>query len=175
MEKVVYDSKKMELIREHILEMIGIVAKLEKEFPDRHFTLDGHLIGSIGEVIAAYYYGIDLYKASAKIHDGEIGNKKVQIKLTQQDDIVINEEPEHLIVLYFNKQGTFYEVYNGPGKAPWASTSKRDSHNNRHMRVNKLMELDELVASEDRIRQVAPIALEKMKKEYKNKKAKTSK
>lgn len=24
-------------------------------FPDRHFTLDGHLLGSLGEVIAAYH------------------------------------------------------------------------------------------------------------------------
>ncbi len=168
---MVYDSKKMEIIREYILEMIGIVAKLEEEFPDRHFTLDGHLIGSIGEVIAKYHYGINLYKASEKIHDGEVNNRKVQIKLTQQDDIVICEEPEYLIALYFNKQGSFYEIYNGPGKAPWENASKRDIHNNRHMRVNKLMELDKEVSPEDRIKQIAPITLEKMKTKYKNKRA----
>lgn len=44
---------------------------------------------------------------------------------------------------------------------------KRDSHNNRHMRLNKLMELDTQVRDEDRIPARFPI--EKMKKEYKNK------
>ena len=49
---------------------------MEKDFPGRHFTLDGHLVGSIGEVMASYYYGIELYAASAVAHDGEIDGKK---------------------------------------------------------------------------------------------------
>ena len=155
-------------IKEKIQCLIGIVNELEADFPGRHFTLDGHLVGSIGEVMASYYYGISLYPASTPIHDGEVGGKKVQIKITQQEDIVINEEPEYLLVLYLTKKGDVYEVYNGRGKAPWESASKRDSHNNRHMRVNKLMELDGSVLSKERIKAKNPI--EKMKKEYKNRK-----
>ena len=56
-----------------------------------------------------------------------------------------------MIVLYLNKNGNIYEVYNGAGKQPWNTASKKDSHNNRHMRVNKLIELDENVADNDRI------------------------
>lgn len=33
--------------------LCGLVAQLEQIFPDRNFTLDGHLVGSIGEVLAA--------------------------------------------------------------------------------------------------------------------------
>ncbi|MBR3537697.1 MAG: hypothetical protein IKN79_01325 [Eubacterium sp.] len=72
---------------------------LETEFPGRHFTLDGHLVGSIGEVMAAYYYGIELYKASTEKHDGVINDREVQIKITQQDDIVICAEPDYLIIM----------------------------------------------------------------------------
>ena len=57
-------------------------------------------------------------------------------------------------------------MYNGPGEKPWKSAGKRDSHNNRHMRLNKLMELDALVSEGERIKRIHPI--EKMKKEYKN-------
>jgi hypothetical protein len=32
----------------------GAVSDLEKEFEGRKFTPDGHLVGSIGEVVAAY-------------------------------------------------------------------------------------------------------------------------
>ena len=167
MEKIVYTKEKMDAIKEKIQKLISIVKELETDFPGRHFTLDGHLVGSIGEVMAAYYSGIELYAASAVVHDGEIDGKKVQIKISQQDDIVINHEPEYLIVLYLRKNGDVFEVYNGPGEAPWNSASKRDSHNNRHMRVNKLMELDKQVSDEFRIAVVNVIS--KMKPEYKNK------
>lgn len=103
--------------------------------------LDGHLLGSIGEVMAVYYYGIELYAASMIAHDGEIDGKKVQIKISQQDNIAISHEPEYLIVLYLTYDGKCYEVYNGPGKEPWNNSGKFDKRNNRHMRVNKLMEL----------------------------------
>ena len=167
MEKIVYTKEKMDAIKEKIQKLISIVKELETDFPGRHFSLDGHIVGSIGEVMAAYYYGIELYAASAVAHDGEIDGKKVQIKISQQDDIVINHEPEYLIVLYLRKNGDVFEVYNGPGEAPWNSASKRDSHNNRHMRVNKLMELDKQVSDEFRISVVNVIS--KMKPEYKNK------
>ena len=168
MEKIKYTDEKMNMIKQQVQRLVEIVAQLEAEFPGRHFTLDGHLVGSIGEVMAAYYYGIELYAASTEIHDGEVDGKKVQIKISQQDNIVINHEPDYLIVLYLNRNGNIYEVYNGPGKLPWESASKRDSHNNKHMRVNKLMELDKAVDECRRITQINDI--EKMDVKYKNRK-----
>lgn len=168
MENIIYSKEKMEKIQKRVQELISIVRELEADFPGRHFTLDGHLVGSIGEVMAAYYYGIELYKASVIAHDGEINGRKVQVKITQQDNVVINNEPEHLIVLYLKKDGQVFEVYNGPGKPAWDIASKRDSHNNRHMMINKLMQLDQTILSEDRV--VSLHQIEKMKKEYKNKK-----
>lgn len=166
--KVIYTEEKMNTIKLQVQKLIGIVNELETEFPGRHFTLDGHLVGSIGEVMAAYYYGIELYTASAVAHDGEVNGKRVQIKISQQDNIVINHEPDYLIVLYLNKGGDIYEVYNGLGAEPWKAASKVDSHNNRHMMVNKLMELDKFVNVADRIPAIHPIS--KMKPEFKNKK-----
>ena len=93
-------QEKMDSIPEKVRQMVKIVSELETDFPGRHFTLDGHLVGSIGEVAAAYYYGIKLYPPSAKTHDGEIGGRKVQIKTTQRASVLIKYEPEYLIVLY---------------------------------------------------------------------------
>lgn len=169
MEKNSYSKKKIEDACDKVRQLISIVSELEEDFPGRHFTLDGHLVGSIGEVMASYYYGIRLFEASAPCHDGEVDGKLVQIKITQQDTIVIREEPEYLIVLYLNHDGQIYEIYNGPGKEPFESASKFDVYNHRHMRVNKLMELDSQVDEADRIKTIYDI--EKMKKEYKNKKS----
>ena len=161
-----YSKESMDLIHNKVQELVRIVSELETAFPGRHFTLDGHLVGSIGEVMAVYYYGIDLYTASAELHDGQVSGREVQIKITQQDNVMISGEPDYLIVLYLKRDGNVYEIYNGPGKEPWESAGKTDSHNNRHMRVNTLMELDRSVPSEERIQTIHTI--EKMKREYKN-------
>ena len=40
-------------------------------------------------------------------------------------NVVINEEPEYLLVLYLTKKGDVYEVNNGRGKASWESERSR--------------------------------------------------
>jgi len=51
-----------------------VVAELEKEFEGRRFTPDGHLVGSIGEVVAAYAFGLKLLPASNERHDAVAAN-----------------------------------------------------------------------------------------------------
>ena len=104
MKRITSRKEEMELVRSKIQELIKIVSELETEFPGRHFTIDGNLVGSIGEVMAAYYYGIDLYEASTERHDGAVDGRQVQIKITQRDNIMISAEPDYLIVLYMNKE-----------------------------------------------------------------------
>lgn len=162
--KMQYTEESMKNIHKYVRRLVKIVNELEGEFPGRHFTLDGHLVGSIGEVVAAYHYGIKLFAASTPIHDGQIGRKKVQIKTTQKNNIVISREPDYLIVLYMDKTGRFYEIFNGSGREPWESASKRDSHNNRHIVISKLMKLDMNMDGRKRIKQIHPI--EKMKMGY---------
>ena len=55
-----YTKEQIENAYKKILELLKIVGELEETFEGRVFTLDGHLVGSIGEVMAAYYYGIEL-------------------------------------------------------------------------------------------------------------------
>lgn len=51
MEKIVYTKEKMECVKEREQKMISYVMELEADFPGRPFTLDGHLVGSIGEAM----------------------------------------------------------------------------------------------------------------------------
>ena len=159
------NERKMELIRQDVGELVRIVKHLEEAFPERHFTLDGHLVGSIGEVLAAYYYGVELYPASAPKHDGCVDGKEVQIKITQRDVVLLGEEPKYLLVLYLANTGVAFEVYNGPGKRVWDSVEHADKRGYKHLRVNKLMELDATVKEDERIAQIRGIR--KMRKEFK--------
>ena len=75
------DGTSIKKILETIRQLNKIVDELEASFPGRKFTPDGHMVGSIGEVLAAYYYGIILSPASTSVHDGiSLNGTKVQIK-----------------------------------------------------------------------------------------------
>ena len=53
-------------IQRLVPELFRVIAELEAAAPGRHFTPDSHLIGSIGEVIAADRNGLTLTTASTK-------------------------------------------------------------------------------------------------------------
>jgi len=96
------------------------VDELESMFPGRHFTPDGHLVGSLGEALAAHHYKLELLPASAQCHDGTCDGRSVQIKATQGDRIALSSQPDFLLVLKLKRDGSFTEEYNGPGKPVWS-------------------------------------------------------
>ena len=107
-------------LSEEIRRLYGIVDELESVCCEhgRHFTLDGHLLGSIGEVYAAERYGLRLLTSSAKRHDAVTEDGRlVQIKVTQsrakKKTVPLSHEPDYLLVLVVDESGQFEEVYNG--------------------------------------------------------------
>lgn len=112
------------------------VAELEKMFPGRHFTPDGHMVGSLGEALASHYYRVDLAPASAVCHDGVCDGRHVQVKATQGSKISISSEPEHLLVLGLHQDGTFTEHYNGPGAPVWRLVSHKPRQKNGQYQVS---------------------------------------
>lgn len=126
-------------IPETIRQLYEIVDELEASFPGRKFTPDGHMVGSIGEVLASYYYGIILSPASTSVHDGiSLNGTKVQIKATQGKTIGIRSCPDHLFVLHIKRDGSFEEVYNGPGEIVWNQASKMQNNGQRAISTSKL-------------------------------------
>lgn len=98
-----------DLVAEKIKTLYSISQELEELFPGRHYTPDGHMIGSIGEALAACCYELKLFEASEKTYDGQAPDGRlVQIKATQISRIAISSEPEWLLVLKIHKDGTFF-------------------------------------------------------------------
>lgn len=122
--------------------LYGLVRRLEGLFPGRKFTPDGHLVGSIGEVLAAHRYGLELLPASAQGHDARSSDGKlVQIKATQTRSVGLRSEPEVLVVLQLNPDGSADEVFNGPGSLAWEHSGKLQSNGQRSIGVAKLRDL----------------------------------
>ena len=139
-----------------ITQIYEIVAELENLWPNRRFTPDGHLVGSIGEVLAAYYYGLELLPQSSKVHDAVSKDDrkiKVQIKATQRNSVALRSKPEHLLVLRILKDGTAKEVYNGLGGLVWKNAGKMQTNGQRAITLSRLSKL--FVPESDRLKRVA--------------------
>ena len=131
----------------------SITHELERLFPGRRFTPDGHLVGSIGEVLAANDYSLKLLKASTRLHDARAGDGRlVQIKATQVSTVRLRGRPRYLIVLLVHADGQHEEIYNGPGGRPWSRAGRIQSNGQRPISLAKLRELNENVNPKSRIR-----------------------
>ena len=130
---------------------------LERIFPGRKFTLDGHLVGSIGEVVAAYMFDLDLNPASTQGHDARARDgRQVEIKLTQGRGVAIRHEPEHLIVLHRPIGGPIRVVFNGPGSVAWAAAGKMQKNGQRPISLSRLTALSNELAEQDRLPLLRP-------------------
>ena len=130
------------MLSDKIKELYKITNELERSYPDRKFTIDGHLVGSIGEVIVAEHYGLELLRNSTETHDAvSADGKYVQIKATQINRIAISSEPDYLIVIKLFSDGSWEEVYTGPGKPVWDNAGKMQKNGQRSVSLSKLKSL----------------------------------
>ena len=140
-----------------LADLYRIVARLQDLFPGRKFTPDGHLVGSIGEAVAARMFGLSLFKASTEAHDAETadGRTLVQIKMTQGNrGVGLRAKPQHLLVLRLVAMDRSVEVvYNGGCHAPWSAAGKVQKNGQRPISLSKLRSLDADVAGSERLRQ----------------------
>jgi hypothetical protein len=135
-----------------VRQLCDLVSELNRAFQGRRFTLDGHLVGSIGEVLTADFYGLALLPTGEARHDARDPNGTlVQIKTTQASSVGLRSRPDHLLVVQLDARGTISEVYNGPGKLAWDAAGKMQSNGQRQIRVAKLRALMETVPQRTRL------------------------
>jgi len=78
------------------------------------------MVGSIGECLVADAYGLELKNMSNPGFDAlDKRGRAVEIKATQAKTVSFRSEPDSCIVIKIHKDGTFDEIYNGPGKEVW--------------------------------------------------------
>lgn len=140
-----------------IKELYSTVSELEKMFPGRHFTPDGHMVGSIGECLVADAYGLSLQTASNKGFDATSeSGLKVEIKATQSNRVAFRSCPEHAIIIKIDRSGTFEEIYNGSGARVFEHFSGKPlpSNGQYQISISKLKQLQNLVPSEEALPQI---------------------
>ena len=137
-----------------LTDLYRVTDRLETLFAGRKFTPDDHLVGSIGEVIAAHMFSLELRPNSASMHDADSGDVEVQIKLTQGiRGVALRAEPKHLLVLRLAPDRSIETVYNGRGHVPWSQAGKMQKNGQRSISLSHLRSLDKKVSDRDRLRQ----------------------
>lgn len=105
-----------------IRKLLKITQSLRNEYPNKNFTLDGKLVGDIGEVLVSKKYGIELYPENTVRHDGkEIATgREVQIKSSFKNYSYFpygdENIPEYFLSVNILENGELEELFNGPGK-----------------------------------------------------------
>ena len=140
-----------------VKQLYSTVKALEEMFDGRKFTPDGHMVGSLGECLVADAYALELKTASNKGFDALTKDgREVEIKATQSKAVAFRCEPQHTIIIEIRPNGTFKEVYNGPGSLVWDLFRGKKVPSNGQFQVSltKLRQLNELVSEAERIPQV---------------------
>ena len=114
------------------------VEELEAAYPKRKFTPDGHLVGSIGEVVAAEALGLTLHQSSHPVHDAYDENGQVQIKMTAGQKVAMYGTCERLVVLRVISPQEAEIIYDGPGEPAWTSAGKMGKNGQRAISLSKL-------------------------------------
>src|SRR5438552_8924740 len=139
-----------------VRQMYGLVDRLRSRCPQRRFTLDGHFVGCLGEVVGAARYNLTLLASSAPLHDAlATDGRGVQLKVTQSNRIAFRgtKPPDHLIVLSLKRDGSLIEEYNGPGLPAWEAAGKRQTNGQRPLSLTTLRRLMAEVPPDDRLPQ----------------------
>jgi hypothetical protein len=150
-----------------IYQQVGTLATLR---PDRRFTPDGHMVGSIGEVYAEFLFDLVLHPSSFPIHDAVTRDgRQVQIKATQGKSVNLEVPsqqrphqlvPDHLIVLHIAPSGIPALVYSGPGHRAAAIGQAISTRTYMMLSVSKLRRLQDSLPAAERLVPVRAFPIE---------------
>ncbi len=150
---------------EEIKQLLKITRSLENnpKYKGRKFSLDGKLVGDIGEVLAAEKYGLELLPPGTKVYDAiEKGSKrKIQIKSTFKGNSYFpygdDRIPNYFLCIKIHENGKIEELFNGPGKfildkyiIPQNKRPYKELY--YHLSGNKLKELNSKVPDSEKIK-----------------------
>jgi hypothetical protein len=117
-------------------------AELAALYPGRPFTPDGHLVGSIGEVVAAQALSLTLHPPSTAGHDAfDADGGNVQIKMTGGKKVAMYGPSSRLVVLRVVSPEEAEIVYDGNGALPCDQAQKIGKNGQRVISLSRLREI----------------------------------
>jgi len=111
----------------------------------RPFSPDGHLVGSLGEVIARDRCNLRLMPPSTKGYDAiDCRNRRVEIKATTRNAVSLSAsgtKAQRLVVVQIGEDGDAEIVYDGPTAPAWEAAGKAQKNGQRRISISTLKKL----------------------------------
>jgi hypothetical protein len=132
------------------------VRSLEEPCPQRKFTADGILVGTLGEVLSEEKYDLDLLPPKTKDFDAvDCKGRQIQIRCNQRNTTPIKKGATKgmFLALKLLPDGSIEEIFNGPASVAHQLTvgRKADSSGFVGLGHNKLRKLVKFVPKSKRI------------------------
>jgi hypothetical protein len=130
------------------------IDQLKAAFPKRSFTIDGRLVGDVGEVIAALEYDVVLHENIQPNHDATTSDgRNVQIKATFKNSLTFRTVPDYYLGFKLHPDGHHEEVFNGPGRIIYDRYVKRKGIGSKLLSfpVSELRKLSATVPEHERV------------------------
>lgn len=130
------------------------IESLKAAFPQKGFTIDGRLVGDIGEIIATLEYDVELFDLIQEGHHGKTSDGRlVQIRVTFKDSLTFRLVPDYYLGLKLHRDGTQEEIFNGPGKLIYEKYKHRKGIGDKLLSFpnSDLRELSTMVPENERI------------------------
>lgn len=147
--------KKKDDIKRSLEKIFEGIRLLQEAFDGRRqFTIDGRLVGDIGEVVAELHYELELDQVQQHTHDANTPDgRKVQIKATFKDKLTFSKIPDFYLGIKLHENGEHEEIFNGPGKVIAEKYSHRKNIGIQQLSFNikDLKDLQKFVEEKDRI------------------------
>lgn len=145
-------------MKNEILSLLSITTSLRDKY-GRRFTLDGKLIGDIGEVLARQHFNIELHPENTENYDAfEIDtDRQIQIKTTMKGYFTFpyNHVPEYYLALKISAEGDLLPIFNGKGQIIKDYIDKKNLKPYRNsyysLTLKTIKSLDGLVSENERI------------------------
>ncbi len=141
-----------EEIRQAVKALQTARTRLSERFKDWKFTLDGNLVGDIGEAYAFAHFDLTKIGTGTKDHDFVASDGKlVQVKMTQRNTLGLGlKEPtfDYLIALFLKPDGEVEILYNGPGAPVYTRPGKPPR---KSIPIEELKNRDKDVDDADRV------------------------
>ncbi len=117
-----------------INELLNIAERLREKYK-RGFSIDGNIVGDIGEVLASEKYDLELHDPNTPIHDAYTPDgMQVQIKASFKDKCYISSKlknrPDYFLFINIKRNGDIKEIYNGPASFIFSDYKKFGKTNN---------------------------------------------
>jgi len=141
-------------IKKYIKELLHIVRRMQADYPKKKFTLDGRLVGDIGEILAEQLYDLELLEGQCETHDAISRGRFVQVKTTMKNALRLGNIPDYYLGLRVDENGNVEEIFNGPGSLVWEAIKhrKRPKNHDYPIDLKFLQRLNDRVEKKDKIR-----------------------